>query len=143
MSSTCLPPRTPGGFGQELTVCFTPWLSSEHPCPWSELFVLLAQSNMKICSHSSHLSKDPSLQWNSCGIRSAPMLIVNHTSSLLALMALNGGQCRALLLKPISHAQRFTSAAATSDDSIISNGGYQRLRGIQVLVQLDQAESLH
>ena len=58
-------------------------------------------------------------------------------------MALHGGQCRAMLLKPISHAQRFTSAAATCDDSFISNGGYQRLRGIQVLVQLDQAESLH
>ena len=49
----------------------------------------------------------------------------------------------ALLLKTISHAQRFTSAAATSDNSLISNGGYQRLRGIQVLVQINQAESLH
>ena len=34
-------------------------------------------------------------------------------------MALHGGQCRALVLTIINHAQRFTSVATTSDDSII------------------------
>ena len=31
----------------------------------------IIQANMKICSHSPHLSKNPSLPWNCCGTRSA------------------------------------------------------------------------
>ena len=81
--------------------------------------------------------------------RLALSVLVDGQSHAFALgtvnttMALHGDQCRALLLKTISHAQRFTSAAATSDNSIIVNGGYQSFRGIKVLVQINQAESLH
>ena len=41
----------------------------------------ITQGNMKICSHSPHLSKNPSLQWNCCGTCSASPLPLPHPTT--------------------------------------------------------------
>ena len=41
----------------------------------------ITQGNMKICSHSPHLSKNRSLQWNHCGTCSASPLPLPHPTS--------------------------------------------------------------
>ena len=77
---------------------------------------------------------------------------IHHESQHEDLLALSTPvQESFLAMELLRHVLSFTSAAATSDDSVIENGGYQswifngaerprEVRRIQVLVQLNQAE---
>ena len=79
---------------------------------------------------------------------------IHHASQHEDLLALSTPvQESSLAMELLRHVLSFANAAATSDDSVIENGGYQswifigaersrEVRGIPVLVQVNQAESL-